>query len=184
MGKAEIKRLESFTRPAFAALALKFNCENEYMNAFIRSNQAWDRGYGSTYIFLNEKADALIGFYNISTGTLDVVENGIHHKQGGTIHINQFAVDKSYKAQAFDIAEDGTKIYWSDIMLDNCIALAEKLREKYIGFACITLYSTKEGEWLYQRNDFQVLEEDMSISRLDSENKCKPMYLPLDEEDV
>ena len=64
MSNANIQRIEEFTRPAFSALAFKFDCENEYMNGFIRGNQAWDRTYGSTYVFLNETADVLIGFFN------------------------------------------------------------------------------------------------------------------------
>lgn len=71
--------------------------------------------------------------------------------------------------------------YFSDILLHDCFMRTDELREQ-IGFSLITLSSTEEGDYLYERNGFFELEEDMSIAKNQGEDKCSPMYLPLDYE--
>lgn len=48
-----------------------------------------------------------------------------------------------------------------------------------VGLMFITLQSTKQGEQLYIRNDFELLDNDMTISKLQEEVDCIPRYLPL-----
>lgn len=81
------------------------------------------------------------------------------------------------------MADDRLKIYTSDLLLDDCLQRVEQLRRDHIGIAFVTLNSTEEGKWLYIRNDFEPLEEDMFFSIEDSDLKCTQMYLPLELED-
>lgn len=161
-------------------LASNFNCENIAIDNFLRSPAALDDGFGKTYVWLEDDNQTIIGFYNIGTGSLDQYENGHRYKMGGTIHINDFALDKRYKK--VQIA-DGKHPNMSDALLDDCIQRIMFLRDHYVGFAFITLQATDEGYNLYKRHDFEDIEEDMNLVNIqDKDKQCKPMYLALDIE--
>lgn len=156
-----------------------FNSGNQYLDNFIKSPLAYDNGIGKTYILLSDDGKTLIGYYNITTGNLDFIDQGFHKKMGGAIHINSFAIDKRFQKEIQGVTDTKQKVYISDILLEECLERIENIREQEVGFAFVTLNSTQEGEWLYTRNDFEPLEEDMYFSIEDSDVKCKQMYLPL-----
>ena len=78
--------------------------------------------------------------------------------------------------------EDRVKINLSDVILVECLKRIEEFRKNYVGFAFITLTSTKEGYSLHLRNGFENLEDDMNFAIADSDMECIPMYLPMDME--
>ena len=129
----------------------------------------------------------IIGYYNISTGTLDQrVEYGngenTHIKIGGAIHINGFALDDHFRGVEIPNVRDGLKYTIADMLLEDCIERILEIRESNVGFEFITLCSTKEGYSLYKRNEFEDLDEDLSFSVTETEKECKFMYLPIDYE--
>lgn len=73
--------------PALQKLAAKFDCGNSYLNQFLRSPDALDAGVGKTFVFLTENAESIVGYYNLSCGSLDEIEGDVRYKIGGTIHI-------------------------------------------------------------------------------------------------
>jgi len=165
---------------SFEMLVSSFNCGNSYIDNFLKSPSALDYGIGKTYIWLNDDDSAIIGFYNITSGSIEEVQNGVLYKIGSAIHINDFAVNVSYQKMLFDCENN---LYISDILLYDCVERVEYIRRNFLGLTFITLASTEEGYNLYSRNDFEKLENDMQIPILpDKEYNCIPMYLPLDIE--
>ena len=96
---------------------------------------------------------------------------------GGSAYINYLALDKKYQKIQYGNG------YISDLLLGDCLNKVEDIRQNHIGLSFITLSSTEEGKRLYERNDFEELDEGMTIAQNDGELKCTPMYLPLDLED-
>ena len=78
--------------PALQKLAAKFDCGNSYLNQFLRSPDALDAGVGKTFVFLTENTESIVGYYNLSCGSLDEIEGDVRYKIGGTIHIGYFAI--------------------------------------------------------------------------------------------
>ena len=74
------------------------------------------------------------------------------------------------------------KVNLSDLLLDDCLEKIENMRRECVGFAFVTLNSTKEGYSLYLRNGFENLEEDMNFAIEDSDQECIPMYYIMDLE--
>ena len=60
--------------PALQKLAAKFDCGNSYLNQFLRSPDALDAGVGKTFVFLTENAESIVGYYNLSCGSLDEMQ--------------------------------------------------------------------------------------------------------------
>jgi len=172
---------------SYRELAKHFHSGNDYLDAFLRGPSALDDGYGKTYVFLTEKRDAIIGYYNISTGTLDQRDDcGIsksgHVKIGGAIHINGFALDDHFRGIEIPNVREGVRYTIADMLLEDCIERILEIRKSSVGFSFITLCSTKEGFSLYKRNEFDELEEDLSFSITETETECTFMYLPIDYE--
>ncbi len=163
---------EALTSGIQKAYTKNFDCGNDALSLFLKDHQALDDTFGKTYVMLDE--ECVIGYYNISTGHIEA-ENGI--RCGGSIYINCFAVDKKYQKMRYGEA------YVSDLLLADCMDRIENLRQEHVGFSFITLSSTDEGFYLYERNDFSVLEEDMRVAKNQGESGCIPMYLPLDIEE-
>lgn len=150
------------------------------MDAFLRGPQALDDGFGKTFVWLKDDDSEIIGFYNISTGSVDEYSDGNRYKIGGAIHINEFALDQSFRNTPII---DGHNYKLSDLLFEDCLNRVKYLRFCWIGFSFVTLQSTVEGRSLYIRHAFSDIEDDMSISEIqDSEEKCTPMYLALDVE--
>ena len=91
------------------------------------------------------------------------------------VYINCLAIDVKYQKKKF------LGSYYSDILLRDCMNRIEDLRNG-IGFGFVTLSSTEEGHYLYERNGFCELESDMRIAKNSGEDSCSPMYLPIDYE--
>ena len=156
-------------------LALNFHCGNAYLDMFLKSSQALDDGVGKTYIWLEDDGMKIVGYYNISVGSIDYTDGKRRYKMGGSIHINEFALDQNYRGEELD----GIKL--SDLLLQECLNRIDYIRCEHIGFSFVTLQSTNEGYSLYLRNDFVDIEEDMDITDIEgAEGDCKPMYLSLD----
>jgi hypothetical protein len=157
-------------------LASDFHCGNQYIDLFLRSAQALDDSFGKTYVWLNESGDEIIGFYNISAGSVDYLEDGYRYKMGGAIHINEFAIKQRYQGVA---VTEFANI--SDLLLDDCLERIKYIRNNHIGCSFVTLQSTKEGYSLYLRHDFEDIEEDMGITKNQpAEDGCKAMYMVID----
>lgn len=176
VSKYNIKHLDA----RIQTLASSFSCGNIHIDSFIRSPQALDIGFGQTYVWLEDNNDGIIGFYNIGAGGLDQYNDGERYKIGGAIHINEFALAQKYRGiPAYDEAD----INLSDILLFDCLDRIDFIRRRFVGFSFVTLQSTLDGEKLYLRNDFEHLEEDMQMSKIQyKEVECVPMYLALDIE--
>lgn len=169
---------------SMTGLASSFHSGNNYLDRFLKSADALCDGIGKTYVFLSTSTDGdtIIGYYNIGVGYIEEISNNVRRRIGGSAHINCFALDERYHGLLQDTTPDGIKIKLSDVLLYDCINRIQKIRSTEIGFSFITLCSTKEGENLYRRNDFEVLDEDLSFSKSDGDKDCIPMYLPLDYE--
>lgn len=153
--------------------AFIFDCGNQALTSFLKNYPSLDPMFGTTYVMLeNEKT--IIGYYNISTGC---IENYSGIRTGGSVYINCFAVDKNYQRKKLNGIH-----YYSDILLADCIKRIKDIRNNSLGFVFVTLSSTDEGYYLYERNGFSPLEEDMKIAKNDGELSCIPMYLPIDYE--
>ena len=160
-------------------LSSSFSCGNFFIDDFLKGSLAVDPGIGKTYIWLNDKETEIIGFYNITTGSLEYIDSDSRFKMGGAVHINEFALDERYHGIQLD-TDMGIKM--SDVLLTDCINRIISFRNK-VGFSFITLHSTSEGFNLYKRHDFEAIEEDMGLLMTEGkERDCMPMYLPLDME--
>lgn len=147
-----------------------FDCGNSALTSFLKSREALDNFFGVTYVIVSDSG--IVGYYNISTG---YIEDDSHIRMGGTIYINCLAIDVKYQKKKF------MNVYYSDVLLNDCLKRIENLRND-IGFAFVTLSSTDEGHYLYKRNGFFPLEDDMKIAKNSGELTCTPMYFPLDYE--
>lgn len=163
-------------------LASKFESGNNYMDTFLRGQQALDDSWGKTYIYVPKDHSEIVGYYNIGVGYIEQYQNGVYEKIGGSIHINNFALDKKYRGYELDSFSNDEKIFLSDVLLRHCFRTIQKIRDKYLGFTFVTLSSTREGYSLYTRNGFEELDEDMHFSIYESDIECIPMYLALDIE--
>lgn len=163
------------------AFASNFDCGNNHINQFLKSSQAFDDGFGKTYVWLEDNNQEIIGFYNISVGCIDQKDGESRYKMGGSIHINEFALAQKYRGVS--LGED-SNANLSDALLKDCLDRVEYIRRKHIGFSFVTLQSTREGHSLYERNDFEDVEDDMNISIIQgAEEECQAMYLALDLDD-
>ena len=77
-------------------LASSFHSGNWYLDQFLRQNIALDENYGKTYVLLSQNNKCIIGYYNLSTGYLESVEENQVRKIGGAVHINCFALTEQY----------------------------------------------------------------------------------------
>ena len=154
----------------------KFDCGNWNINSFIKERISLDSFFGTTYVLIAN--DELIGFYNISTGYIEQEKDEIYERQGGAIYINYLAIDVKY--QKFKYNEDW---YMSDLLLNDCISRCISIQDNIIGFSFITLSSTKEGYYLYERNGFSQLDDDMYFAKNSGEQYCTSMFLAMDFEE-
>jgi hypothetical protein len=168
-----------YTKEIQDNLSGNFDCGNEALTAFLKSNEALDNAIGKTFVCLDNN-NTIVGYYNISTG--DIKDNS-DVRIGGAVYINYFAMNTVY--QQYRLNNHNTNnhtTYASDMLLADCLNRINDIREDKLGFAFVTLSSTDEGLYLYERNGFYPLEEHMRISRNHGEKTCSPMYLPIDYE--
>lgn len=158
----------------------KFTCGNVVLDKFIHDDiLSLDNKIGITYLFLSEDGFEIIGYYNLSAGTLDYVDNGIRIKQCGTVHINYFAITQKYQGIVVKNNNE-VNIKYSDILLDDCIRRIEEINE-ILGFGCITLSSTPQAVNLYSRFDFEEIDEDMCFSDTSEEKQSYDMVYFFDD---
>lgn len=158
----------------------KFHSGNSHLDNFIKQRSAFDTSIGKTYLCLTDNEDFLIGYYTLSMGSIEGNISGLPFKEGGSAHINCFAVDKSFQDTVFVDLGNGNRLYISDIMWEDCLDRIRTIRDTYIGAAYITLTSTEEGKHFYLRNDFECLDASYTFPREESEIGCIPMYYDLD----
>lgn len=164
-------------------LASSFKCGNDFIDSFLKSSVALDKGFGVTYVWLDDENSSIIGFYNITSGSIEQADqSGNGYKMGGAIHLNEFAIHQNFRGKTIP---DDDSLRMSDLLLHDCIARVQYLRDNLVGFSFITLHSTNDGYSLYQRHGFCDIEEDMTIAVVEGkEDDCFPMYLALDLEDM
>ena len=165
-----------------ALLVKDFVSGNDFLDNFLKSDEALNKGLGKTYVWLNEERTSIIGYYNIGVGYIDMFAGDDKYKVGGSIHLNFFAINMQYRGAGVEIAPDGTIIKFSDLLFSDFISRVYEIRDKYVGFSFVTLAATEEGYSLYKRNYFEDLDADLHFSFKDDEKGCKPMYLALDVE--
>ena len=141
--------------PALQKLAAKFDCGNSYLNQFLRSPDALDAGVGKTFVFLTENTESIVGYYNLSCGSLDEIEGDVRYKIGGTIHIGYFAIDEKFQHQLQATTPNGIHLYWGDVLLEECLSRIEAIRSQQVGVSFVTLASSEAGERLYRHHDFE-----------------------------
>ena len=157
-------------------LSGSFNCGNLNIDMFIKSPEALDPLFGKTYILYSGKE--LIGYYNISTGHIEHNTDTSSERQGGSLYLNYFAVNDKFQKIKYN-----ENWYISDWLLMDCISRAIYIQENVVGFSFITLSSTEEGLYLYKRNGFEELEDDMRFVKNRGEEPCTAMFLAMDFED-
>jgi hypothetical protein len=159
-------------------LTQSFKSGNDFLDQFLRSDDALNSSIGKTFVWVNEKRNEIIGYYNLGVGYIDMFNGDDKYKIGGSIHLNFFALNAPYRGIKAGTKDNDIKI--SDRLFADFIQKVYELREKYIGFAFVTLAATDEGYSLYKRNYFEDLEEGLHFSFKDDEKGCRPMYLALD----
>lgn len=173
--------VQVLTKEIHDSVAQDFSCGNIRLDNFLKGAESLDAGIGRTYVYLSDSNDAVIGYYNLTTGVIADAEPP-HMKIGGSIHINCFALDSRYQSVFHDNDENGKDIKLSDILFMQCIDSIFGLRKR-VGFAFITLIATKQGYNLYKRADFSNIEEDMVVVEDWMEEEGIPMYYAMDIED-
>lgn len=157
-----------------------FHSGNAYLDGFMHRGEAYDVGFGRTYLWLTKSNDTICGYYNLSTGYIEQLDEDRRVRAGGSIHVNGFALDEKWRGHVLVDNGDGDKITLADVLLDECLKRIEKFREQ-IGFSFVTLCATKEGYSLYARNNFYPLESDMAfVDKQHDNDSGTPMYMPLD----
>ena len=162
-------------------LAGSFSSGNDHLDRFLREQISLDDNFGKTYVWLSSNNDFIVGYYNVGTGSIDEIQSDlIRFKMGGSIHINEFALDKHFHGQTQGYTESGDKINLSDLLLDDCLQRIMRLRSHHVGFTFVTLCSTEEGYHLYVRNGFEELDAGMQFSPGYGEKQCICMYSPME----
>ena len=131
---------------SYQHLVIVFACGNFIIDNFLKSSDALDVNQGITYILLSDNEDTIIGYYNLSAGRVDQIEEINRLKRyipmGGSININYLAIAKSY--QRINITPNSScNAYLGDYLLHDCEKRIVDLRE-VVGASFITLYSTSE----------------------------------------
>lgn len=161
-----------------------FDCGDDYFNYFFKSAKAMDDGIGTTYICLTDAEDKIIGCYNLTAGSMAYYDDGLLFKDSGAIHINYFAVDKTFQKNV-EFVDPFTKekVYTSDLLLHHCLNTIGRIRKGVLGVSYVTLRSSEAGRNLYERNGFSKIEADdgLVIPASEKEYDGIAMYLFLDE---
>lgn len=166
-------------------LVKDFDCGNVVLNNFINSSDALDKSQGITYILLSDKKDFIIGYYNISAGRVDLIEQfgeRINYlPMGGSVNINYLAIHSIYQHKKIGTLKSGQGFYLGDFLLHDCEKRIMKLKED-IGIMFITLYSTEEGYNLYHnRNSYENFETDMNTFIGERDIECYKLYKCIDD---
>lgn len=171
------KDIVPFT-PELQKLAAKFHCGNDYLDDFIKQPDSIYHLDDKIWVYLTEERDTIIGYYALSTGSLDQIANGHREKIGGSIHVDCFAIDCTFQDRQAD-----NDVLFSDILFSHLLEVCQEVRNAYVGYSFITLESTEAGYKLYSRFNFTELEDDLIFSSQSDQNSSgHKMYFALDEE--
>lgn len=161
-------------------LTKRFHSGNQYLDSFLHGIDAFDSGFGKTYVWLTKENDAICGYYNLSTGYIEQLDGDQRVRAGGSIHVNGFALDEKWRGHVLQDDPESGKITLADILLNECLVRIESFRV-HIGFSFVTLCATQEGYNLYARNNFYPLEYDMAfVDKGGDHENGTAMYMPLD----
>ena len=108
--KSKPLNIKYFTKSLQDKFAYDFSCGNPHIDAFIRSEKALDDSYGKTYVYLSDSEDVLIGFYNLGVGYIERTSGVVSYKTGGSVHLNEFALDLKYHNDLVGYDEEGKKL--------------------------------------------------------------------------
>jgi len=159
-----------------------FSSGSMFFDSFIKSERAFDKNLGKTFIWLNAEKNEVIGYYNIGVGYVDMWDDQGKLKLGGSAHLNFFALDEKYRGVILKKHSDGKTLRMSDRLFSDFLVRVSEMRDGYAGFAFVTLAATEAGKSLYKRFGFEELEEDLHFSLKDDEKCCIPMYMAIDRE--
>ena len=156
-------------------IASTFDCGNEGINNFIVSEEALNEKHGKTFVWLTSDLNEIVGYYNIGTGSINVIDDDNKwYKDGGSIHLNYFALDNKYHGGKYK--GEHIQIKLSEILLYDFINRAKNIRKKYVGFKYLTLCSTPSAMHLYSDNGFAELKTNIGFYTDLYEIDCKQMY--------
>ena len=54
-----------------------FSCGNIVIDNFLKSNDAYNSSIGKTYVLSSENEQMVIGYYTISTGSVDYIDGAL-----------------------------------------------------------------------------------------------------------
>ena len=63
-------------------LATTFKSGNEFLDQFIQSKESLNDGLGKTFVWIDEKRESIIGYYNIGVGYIDMLDGDDKYKIG------------------------------------------------------------------------------------------------------
>ena len=155
-------------------LASSFSCGNNYLDNFLKSSEALDDTIGQTYVLLSNDGKEILGYFNITVGSVDIIDSDLRYRSGGSVHVHAFAIAQAYQGWT----EPTLNIHLSDVLLEECFQIARDV-QKNVGFAYITLSSTEAGKQFYVRNGFAALDDDMIFSVDKTDFQCTNMYIEI-----
>lgn len=164
----------------YMPLSKSFHCGNPSIDSFLSDNLSLEKWFGKTFIWIDN--NEIVGFYNIGVGYIRDTDYS-NYKIGGSVHINYFAVNNSYRNVFNTKLSDKEFLKTSDWLMNDLLKRVEDIRNHHLGFSLITLNSTDFGYNLYKRSGFEELEEGLEFDNKDDEDECISMYLSLDLEE-
>lgn len=162
------------------SLVNSFCSGNFYIDNNLKGYKCRDLNYGKTVLFLSEDRSCIFGFFNITTGYVAREDNGKFVKCGGSIHINDFAIDQKYQNL---VLNENPRIKFSDMLFRDCIDHIKEIRRQTVGITFITLESTEMGLNLYKRNNFELISEfneDLTFAKDEGVGMCAQMFYAFD----
>ena len=121
-------------------------------------------GMGVTHLAVEKDDDtdevkAVLGFVTVrATSLLSKGENG-EDRVHPSLEIAELAVSKNYERQGV-----GTKL------VDLAIAMADEMRERYMGIKYIVLCADPKAVGFYEKLDFKAIGDDMEFINVDDED--------------
>lgn len=128
---------------------------------------------GTTYVFLDNVNNKIIGYCTFSTSglRLSYQHDSITHPAA---EIKYFAISKDYQHKPY---KEG--LNFSDLMMCEIIKRLIDISENTISFDYILLYSVKQAVNFYERNGFYKFTEYMNRDSYNYIDGCIPMFYEL-----
>ena len=138
-------------------LALNFHSGNDVIDQYLRSFDSLNPSYGTTYVWLSDDENRIIGYYNFTMSSVCGDDNTF-----GAVYINYFAIDVDFREWGTTIPDTQNKVRASDMLFWDCMDRLSEIRDNVIGFTFIVLNATDEGLHLYERNGFNRFDGDIT----------------------